>query len=80
MTGRATRAAGGKPTVIIIGALGRVVGPALSGFGFASLGVNSPFQIGAAVMLPCVLVALATRRRANNADQVSKLDAPSADN
>ena len=62
------------------GALGRVVGPALSGFGFASLGINSPFQIGAAVMLPCVLVALATRRRANNADQVSKLDAPSADN
>lgn len=62
------------------GALGRVVGPALSGFGFASLGVNSPFQIGAAIMLPCVLVALATRRRANNADQVSKPDAPSADN
>lgn len=49
-----------------IGGLGRVAGPLFSGAAFAQLGYSSPFQIGAAVMVPCiVLTVIAARRRHN---------------
>lgn len=48
-----------------VGSLGRVVGPAFSGFAFAALGYASPFHIGALVMVPCcILVFIAMRRNA----------------
>jgi predicted MFS family arabinose efflux permease len=40
------------------GSLGRVVGPAVSGFAFSHLGYSSPYFIGAAVMLPCCVLTL----------------------
>jgi predicted MFS family arabinose efflux permease len=40
------------------GSLGRVVGPAVSGFAFSQLGYSSPYFIGAAVMLPCCVLTL----------------------
>jgi DHA1 family tetracycline resistance protein-like MFS transporter len=47
-----------------VGGLGRVAGPLFSGAAFAQLGYSSPFQIGAAIMVPCVILTIiAVRRR-----------------
>ena len=46
------------------GSLGRVVGPAVSGFAFSQLGYSSPYLIGAAVMLPCCVLTLMMIRQA----------------
>ena len=45
-----------------IGSLGRVAGPAFSGFAFANLGYNSPFHIAAFVMVPCLILLLLVSR------------------
>jgi DHA1 family tetracycline resistance protein-like MFS transporter len=45
-----------------VGSLGRVAGPLFSGAAFAQLGYASPYQIGAAVMLPCVVLGLLAMR------------------
>ena len=48
-----------------VGSLGRVAGPAFSGFAFVTLGYSSPFYIGALVMAPCcILIFIAMRRNA----------------
>jgi DHA1 family tetracycline resistance protein-like MFS transporter len=44
-----------------IGSLGRVAGPLFSGAAFAQLGYSSPYLIGAAVMIPCLVLALMAR-------------------
>ncbi|MGI9341963.1 MAG: MFS transporter [Gammaproteobacteria bacterium] len=46
-----------------VGGLGRVVGPAYAGAAFAQLGTGSPYLIGAMLMLPCVLLAVALMRQ-----------------
>jgi len=45
------------------GSLGRVMGPAVAGFAFAQIGYSSPYYMGAAVMLPCLVLTLMTMRR-----------------
>jgi predicted MFS family arabinose efflux permease len=45
-----------------IGSLGRVAGPTFSGAAFANLGYNSPFHIGALVMVPCLILLLMVSR------------------
>ena len=45
------------------GGLGRVVGPAFAGYAFVQLGYSSPYFMGAAVMLPCLLLTLMAMRR-----------------
>jgi predicted MFS family arabinose efflux permease len=47
-----------------VGSLGRVAGPAFSGAAFANLGYNSPFHIGALVMVPCLILLLMVSRAA----------------
>ncbi|NND37091.1 MAG: MFS transporter [Gammaproteobacteria bacterium] len=46
-----------------VGGFGRVVGPAYAGAAFVQLGTGSPFLIGALLMVPCVLLAVAVIRR-----------------
>lgn len=46
-----------------VGGLGRVVGPAYAGTAFAQLGAGSPYLIGALLMVPCVMLALAATRQ-----------------
>jgi DHA1 family tetracycline resistance protein-like MFS transporter len=55
-----------------IGGLGRVAGPLFSGAAFAQLGYSSPFQIGAAVMVPCVVITIIAARRQNRIDSSSR--------
>jgi DHA1 family tetracycline resistance protein-like MFS transporter len=50
-----------------IGSLGRVAGPAFSGVAFANLGYNSPFHIGALVMVPCLILLLMASRALRSA-------------
>jgi DHA1 family tetracycline resistance protein-like MFS transporter len=49
-----------------IGSLGRVAGPLFSGAAFANLGYNSPFHIGALVMVPCLILLLMVSRAVKN--------------
>jgi MFS family permease len=49
-----------------IGSLGRVAGPLFSGAAFANLGYNSPFHIGALVMVPCLILLLMVSRAVRN--------------
>lgn len=50
-----------------IGGLGRVFGPAFAGFAFAQIGYTSPYQIGAAIMVPCVVLTIVMMRRSRKA-------------
>jgi DHA1 family tetracycline resistance protein-like MFS transporter len=52
-----------------IGGLGRVAGPLFSGAAFARLGYSSPFLIGAAVMIPCLIMTLVAVRRQNRPEK-----------
>ena len=45
-----------------IGSLGRVAGPTFSCAAFANLGYNSPFHIGALIMVPCLILLLMVSR------------------
>jgi DHA1 family tetracycline resistance protein-like MFS transporter len=42
-----------------VGSLGRVLGPTFAGAAFAQLGYGSPYMIGALLMVPCVMLAVA---------------------
>jgi MFS family permease len=55
-----------------IGSLGRVAGPLFSGAAFAQLGYSSPFQIGAAVMVPCIVLTIIAARRRHYLNAVSR--------
>jgi len=46
-----------------VGGLGRVFGPAYAGAAFAQLGTGSPYMIGALLMVPCAMLAVAVVRR-----------------
>jgi len=46
-----------------VGGLGRVFGPAYAGAAFAQLGTGSPYLIGALLMVPCAMLAIAIIRR-----------------
>jgi len=46
-----------------VGSLGRILGPAYAGAAFAQLGTGSPYMIGALLMVPCVVLAIAVVRR-----------------
>lgn len=50
-------------TAQALSSLSRIGGPALGGFAFAGIAPNAPMWIGAALMLPIVVLALAQRRR-----------------
>jgi DHA1 family tetracycline resistance protein-like MFS transporter len=52
-----------------IGGLGRVAGPLFSGAAFAQLGYSSPFQIGAAIMVPCIVLTIIAVRRRDKPEQ-----------
>ena len=46
-----------------VGSLGRVLGPTFAGAAFVQLGYGSPYMIGALLMVPCVMLAVAVVRR-----------------
>jgi len=46
-----------------VGSFGRVLGPAYAGAAFAQLGHGSPYLIGALLMVPCLMLAVAVVRR-----------------
>lgn len=46
-----------------VGGLGRVLGPAYAGAAYVQLGTGSPYLIGALLMVPCVLLAVAVIRQ-----------------
>jgi len=46
-----------------VGGFGRVLGPAYAGAAYVQLGTGSPYLIGALLMVPCVLLAVAVMRQ-----------------
>jgi len=46
-----------------LASLARIAGPALAGFAFAGVAPNAPLWIGAALLIPVLLLAFAQRRR-----------------
>jgi len=46
-----------------VGGFGRVIGPAYAGAAFVQLGTGSPYLIGALLMVPCALLAVAVIRQ-----------------
>ncbi len=50
-----------------VSSLGRVAGPTFSGAAFANLGYNSPFHLGALVMVPCLILLLMVSRASRKA-------------
>ncbi|MCP4926299.1 MAG: MFS transporter [Gammaproteobacteria bacterium] len=46
-----------------VGGFGRVLGPAYAGVAFAQLGSGSAYMIGALLMVPCAMLAIAVVRR-----------------
>jgi len=65
VTQQATRGEHGATLGIFqsVGSLGRVAGPAFSGFAFTALSYSSPFHIGALVMVPCCILVFSAMRR-----------------
>jgi MFS transporter, DHA1 family, tetracycline resistance protein len=53
--------------------LGRIIGPAVSGSLYAGLGMRAPFEVGAAIMLiALVLAVLAARAHANHRERIAR--------